>query len=252
MADRNLALDIAEVRGEQGILARVYVELACNYRKDGGAPTITADCGSLREFEVEITRLKAECDEMLREAVGRFAEVGDPRAEPTKGSREKPASAVSGEKLEQDEAGPVRLDAGVCVRDRMTREVRTLRRNDKLSLADELMKVGGFRHVVVVEDDGDEVAGVISQRDIFYSALAWSTGLGTEGHRKALESQLVKAVMQADVTTVGPDAPLVDAVQIMLDKRIGCLPVVENRDLVGILTEGDLLALLANGLLARE
>ena len=132
----------------------------------------------------------------------------------------------------------------------MTRDVRTLRPNDRLSLADELMKVGNFRHVVVVDGDGQEVAGVISKRDIFYGALAWSTGLGTTGHQKALASAPVKTVMRSDVVTIAPDAWLSDAARIMRDEQIGCLPVVRGGDLVGILTEGDFLALLTDAEIA--
>jgi CBS domain-containing protein len=113
------------------------------------------------------------------------------------------------------------------------------------------MKVGRFRHVVVVEDNGDEVAGVISQRDIFYGALAWSVGLGSDAYEKTLDSQSVKAVMQTDVTTIDPGAPMVEAAQILLEKRIGCLPVVENGLLVGILTEGDFLSLLTDTAVER-
>jgi CBS domain-containing membrane protein len=126
----------------------------------------------------------------------------------------------------------------------MSRDVKTMHRNDKLSLADELMKVGGFRHVVVVEDDDSEVVGIVSHRDIFYSALAWSTGQGETAHQKALDSIPVKNVMCTDVETVAPDTPLADAARIMLEKKIGCLPVIRSERLVGVLTEGDFLSML--------
>jgi CBS domain-containing membrane protein len=231
MSDKNLVVDITESGDDAGKVARVVVELACSYLKDGGGPTITADCGSLHEFELEIARLKGECDAALAEVADSFGGAGGPAA-PSRGTRS------SGERA----AAPI--DTALRVEDRMTRDVRTMRRNDKLSLADELMKVGRFRHVVVLEDDGSEVAGIISQRDIFYGALAWSTGQGSEAHRKSLETELAKGVMHADVTTVEPDLPLVEAAKIMLEKKIGCLPVVVNQDLVGILTEGDFLSLL--------
>ena len=49
------------------------------------------------------------------------------------------------------------------------------------------MKVGGFRHVLVLEDSEDRLAGVISQRDIFHSALSWATGHGERAHEKSLD-----------------------------------------------------------------
>jgi len=129
----------------------------------------------------------------------------------------------------------------------MTRGVQTVHRNDKLSVIDELMKIGGFRHVVVVEDDNsDAVAGIVSHRDIFYGALAWSLGQGETAHHKALETMPVKDVMRSDVTTVASDTPLADAARIMLEKKIGCLPVIQDKRIVGILTEGDFLSMLTS------
>jgi CBS domain-containing protein len=127
-----------------------------------------------------------------------------------------------------------------------SREVRTVGRNDKLSVADELMRLGRFRHAVVL-DEPKSVSGVVSQRDIFFNALAWSLGQGEAGHRKALETCVVKNVMHGDVVTIAPDAPLTEAAARMGEQKIGCLPVVADGELVGILTEGDFLALLSKG-----
>jgi CBS domain-containing protein len=129
------------------------------------------------------------------------------------------------------------------VADVMTRDVRTLGPNDRLALADELMKQGRFRHVVVV-DEG-RVVGVVSQRDIFHGALAWSLGQGRRAHETLLTSSAVKDVMASNVVTVDPQAALAEAAALLRDHKIGCLPVVAGDALVGILTEGDFLALLA-------
>ncbi len=56
------------------------------------------------------------------------------------------------------------------VRDMMTKEVATLERNDKLSLANNVMQLGRIRHMVVIDEEG-EIAGVLSQRDLFRGAL---------------------------------------------------------------------------------
>jgi CBS domain-containing protein len=129
------------------------------------------------------------------------------------------------------------------VADVMTRDVHTLGPNDRLALAEELMKQGRFRHVVVV-DDG-RVVGVVSQRDIFHGALAWSLGQGRRAHETLLASSAVKDVMASNVVTVDPQAVLAEAAALLRDHKIGCLPVVAGDELVGILTEGDFLALLA-------
>lgn len=62
-----------------------------------------------------------------------------------------------------------------------------------------------------------------------------------------MDSILVKNVMTKDVETTTPDTPLVSAEALMAECKIGCLPVVENDALVGILTEGDFVRLVADG-----
>ena len=64
------------------------------------------------------------------------------------------------------------------VRDIMTAEVTTLKRNDKLTLADDVMQLGRIRHLPVLDDDGKEVVGILSQRDLFRGALALALGYG--------------------------------------------------------------------------
>ncbi|HYV57455.1 MAG TPA: CBS domain-containing protein [Candidatus Nitrosopolaris sp.] len=129
------------------------------------------------------------------------------------------------------------------VRNLMTPEVATLQRNDKLTLADDVMRLGRIRHLPVLDDDGQKVVGIVSQRDLFRSALARTLGYGEHAQRKLLDALAVKEVMSSDVVTTAPDATLVDAARLMMERKIGCLPVVDDGRLVGILTEGDFVAL---------
>jgi len=136
---------------------------------------------------------------------------------------------------------------GLRVRDVMTREVTTLGRNDKLTLADDVMRLGRIRHLPVLDDDGQEVVGIVSQRDLFRGALAGALGYGEHAQRKVLDTLVVKEVMHPDVVTTAPDVPLAEAARVMMERKIGCLPVIENGRLAGILTEGDFVALAARG-----
>jgi CBS domain-containing protein len=133
------------------------------------------------------------------------------------------------------------------VRDIMTADVTTLKRNDKLTLADDIMLLGRIRHLPVVDDDGQTLAGIVSQRDLFRDALAHALGYGRHAQRKILDSILVKEVMTTEVVTTKPETPLVEAATILTERKIGCLPVVEEGRLVGILTEGDFVAMIAHG-----
>lgn len=129
----------------------------------------------------------------------------------------------------------------------MSRDVRTLRRNDELSLADDVMEQERIRHLPVLDDDG-ELAGMVSQRDLFRGALAKALGYGTSQQEKMLGMLVVKEVMSTDIETTTPDTPLVEAAATMLEKKIGSLPVVEKGKLVGILTESDFVGLAVKGL----
>ncbi len=131
------------------------------------------------------------------------------------------------------------------VADLMTSEVATLNRNDELSVADDVMKLGRIRHLPVLDEDTGELVGVVSQRDMFAGALARTFGYGTAAQRRLLKTIPVKEVMTTEVVTTSRDTPLREAAQQMLEGKIGCLPVVEQGKLVGILTESDFVALAA-------
>lgn len=133
------------------------------------------------------------------------------------------------------------------VRDVMTADPATLKRNDRLSLADDIMRLGRIRHLPVVDDDDERLVGIVSQRDLFRDALAHALGHGRHAQRKLLDTLSVKEVMASDVVTTGPDTSLVEAARLLTERKIGCLPVVEKGRLVGILTEGDFVALIARG-----
>ena len=132
----------------------------------------------------------------------------------------------------------------MTVADLMTREVMTIERNEHLRSVDDVMRLGRIRHLPVLDEAG-RLVGVVSQRDLFHNAVLKAIGYGSHGMDKLLELLRVKEAMVTDVTTVPPDMPLRDAARIMIEDRIGCLPVVEDDKLVGILTETDMARLIA-------
>ena len=133
------------------------------------------------------------------------------------------------------------------VRDLMTSDPTTLKRNDKLTLADDIMRLGRVRHLPVLDDDNQTLVGIVTQRDLFRDALAQALGYGRHAQRKLLDTLSVKDVMTTDLVTANPDTALVEAARILTKRKIGCLPVVEHGRLLGILTEGDFVALIARG-----
>jgi len=125
------------------------------------------------------------------------------------------------------------------VRDIMTIEVVTLKVDEELSLASDIMTLARIRHLPIVE--GDRLAGIISQRDLFKASLASAVGYDYSQDRKHLKAVSIKEIMIKDVVTIDPDAQIHEAGRVMLDKKIGCLPVVQGDALVGMVTETDIL-----------
>jgi CBS domain-containing protein len=105
--------------------------------------------------------------------------------------------------------------------------------------------LGRIRHLPVLDDDGEQLVGMVSQRDLFRGALAQALGYGQYASRRLLDTFAVKDVMTTDVITTSPDTQLAEAAQVLLERKIGCLPVVKNGRLVGIITEVDFVALVA-------
>jgi len=135
------------------------------------------------------------------------------------------------------------------VKDIMSREVHTVKRNDQLGVADSLMKQERIRHLPVIDEDGD-VCAVVSQRDLFRGALLRSLGYGSRAEETILRQVVVKEAMSSEVITTTPDAPVAAAAQLMIERKIGCLPVIDAGKLIGIVTETDFVRLIAEGKVA--
>ena len=132
------------------------------------------------------------------------------------------------------------------VMDLMTQEVVTLDRNDEIALADDLMNLGRVRHIPILDED-EALAGIITQRDLFRSALLQALGYGDLAQDRALKGIRIKTVMTTDVITVTPTTPLREAAEVMTKQKIGCVPVLEEGQLVGILTEADFVSAFDDG-----
>ena len=138
------------------------------------------------------------------------------------------------------------MQSNKTVRDLMSHPVRTLDRNDMLSMADTVMRNERIRHLPVLDEAGGLV-GIVSQRDLFLNALVRALGHGTLARDRSFRTIVVKEVMIDDVVTTTPETPITAAAQVMVDRKIGCLPVVEGRAVVGILSESDIVSAVARG-----
>lgn len=115
----------------------------------------------------------------------------------------------------------------------MTAPVLGLRPSDPASDALAWMRDADVRHAPVLE--GKELVGVVSERD-----------LGGPHGGAARRSRTVGDLMQPDPIVASPELEVNDAAALVRQHRIGCLPVVEDGRVVGIVTRSDLLTVLAD------
>lgn len=127
------------------------------------------------------------------------------------------------------------------VKEIMVRDVATLDAGDELSLANDIMKLGRIRHLPVL--DGPKLAGIVSERDLFRSSLAQALGHEPDKARNVMKSIRIEQIMVTDVISISPEADIKEAVRLMLKHKIGCLPVVQEDRLIGLLTETDIMRL---------
>ena len=118
----------------------------------------------------------------------------------------------------------------------MTRNPITVRRGASLDSAMELLDEHDIRHLPVVDDA--VLVGVVSDRDVLDA-----TGWLSPRQREVLEAPEAKVadIMRGAPATVGPDEPINNALGLMVQARIGCVPVVQDGALQGIVTEMDIL-----------
>ena len=123
----------------------------------------------------------------------------------------------------------------LLVKDSMSREIVTLAPDETAGTALALCRERRIRHLPVLQEG--RIVGIVSDRDLRSSTPA----LGDPARATALQEILVEDVMGSDVVSALPDDPIEQAANTMRDRRIGCLPVVEDDELIGILTASDVM-----------
>lgn len=120
----------------------------------------------------------------------------------------------------------------------MTTDLFTVHPDDLVDLAASVMSWRHIRHVPV-EDDHGRLVGLVSHRDLL---RLWAVrGVSAVN----VEPVVVRQIMKADPVVVAPETATLDAIRLMREKGIGCLPVVREGRLVGIVTAHDFLKLSA-------
>ena len=131
------------------------------------------------------------------------------------------------------------------VKDLMTSPVFSLRENDSLLSARALMDLQRIRHIPIVTADNAFI-GLITHRDILSATISQLAELDPETQKEIDSGIPIREIMRTDITSVSPDSQLKQAAQLLLNHKYGCLPVVQDGELTGILTEADFLRLTIN------
>ena len=125
----------------------------------------------------------------------------------------------------------------------MSRKVVSISADDTLRIVHEIMELGHVRHLPVVR--GGALVGVVSQRDLLHASLSNVIGIPRDEQELFLEGVKIGDVMSKPPVCISPDAPVQEAAALMADRKIGCLPVVNGEEILGIVTETDLLRCFA-------
>ncbi len=132
---------------------------------------------------------------------------------------------------------------GALVREIMAEKIVTISEDDSLSTVEDIMTLGGVRHMPVVQ--GGRLVGVLSERDLLRASLSNLTEFGSEERRAFLHVVEIRRVMSSPPITISPEATVRDAAWVMAENKIGCLPVVDGERLLGMVTETDVLRYVA-------
>ena len=131
------------------------------------------------------------------------------------------------------------------VSDWMTKKVFTVTANNNIAEAIRIMQEKKIKHLPVV-DDSHKVVGILSDRDIKEYTPSKVSSFDVHELNYILFTTKVKSIMKKKVITTSPGTPIEEAALVMLENDIGCLPVVGNAVLTGIISDKDLFRVLVD------
>ena len=139
----------------------------------------------------------------------------------------------------------------MLIKDRMTKLPLTISEDESLADTHRYMQEQDVRHLPVMNKAGNMV-GLVAESDLLKPQPSAATSLSTWEIHYLLDRIKVKDVMIREVITTTEDCPIEEAAQLMLEHKIGCLPVVRKGQLVGMITETDLFRVFLEMFAARQ
>jgi CBS domain-containing protein len=132
------------------------------------------------------------------------------------------------------------------IKDIMSEEVIVIQDTEQVAYARNLMLKKGVSRIVIVNHEGNPI-GMVTERDITHKL----SGKGPSWRKRPIDKIAVRRVMSSNLITISPGDNSKEAVELMLKKNIGSLPVVDQGELIGILTKTDLLKVYQNKFTGR-
>jgi len=126
----------------------------------------------------------------------------------------------------------------MLVRDVMTRNLITVDPETSFTDALKIMRENKIRRLPVLENG--KLVGIVTEKDILYASPSKATTLDVWELHYLLSKLKIREIMTRDVVTIQEDTPVEEAAKIMVDNKIGALPVMKGDELIGIITETDI------------
>ena len=133
------------------------------------------------------------------------------------------------------------------VNDLMSKDVESVFEDETMDLAHTILTLGRIRHLPVTTRDGILI-GLVTQRDLARTMSRLYRDFGPKGNEVSLP---ITEMMTKNVATVGPNESAYQAAELLWEHKYGCLPVVEDHRLVGIITESDFVRYAMRSLLRK-
>jgi CBS domain-containing protein len=133
----------------------------------------------------------------------------------------------------------------ITVEEFMTSELCTMSENDSVNDARKIMTERHIRHIPVTDDD-NRLVGLVTQRDILAATVPQSAGCEYKTSDTGEADTCLSGIMNKNVSVVDKTDPLRTAAMYMQSHKYGCLPVVSDGRLVGIITDSDFIAIAIN------
>ena len=140
----------------------------------------------------------------------------------------------------------------MLVQERMSRHPVTVYPDMPIAEALNLMREQNVRRFPVLDRKTKKLLGIVTEKQLLYASPSPATALSMHEINYLLSKLTVSRVMATDLITVSEDTPIEEAARLMVDNRIGGLPVMRGETLVGIITETDLFKTFLELFAARE